>query len=115
MKKSIKLAEFDFDTNEKGIEVEIHSESNDNELEMTLKGIEKLISSIDLDMDFDGDYELYKESMKRILFAVSDHVGFAANYYRVDPSINIEYDEFEEGRVSNVDKIKVLRTFISEL
>jgi hypothetical protein len=113
--KDIKIYDIDIETGKAEFEVGITTSSNMDEIEMTLVGIEKLVGSIDLRADCNDDYEVYRQALKRVLFAAADNYGFQGGYYSVNPEIKIQYDDDDEGFVSDEDKMKALQTLIKEL
>lgn len=95
-----------------GFETKVSIETNeDDRLEAVLKGIEVLIGSID-EKEL-GDFEKFNDSMNRILYNVADHIGFNG-WYGVSPDYNIQYNDWDEGYVTNQEKRLLLRQYIQQ-
>lgn len=111
LKNQLTISGYDTD---KDLNTEIIVKANtESDLEMILQGIENLVETIDPKHVCKEDFTAYNDSMKRILHAVADNIGFQSDWYRTNPNIEMHYDEkSEESYVTDKSKIEILESFI---
>lgn len=113
--KEIKIYDVDIASGTANFEVGIRSSRNIDNLEMVLLGIEKLVGSINFKADCREDLDIYRQALRRVLSAAVNHYGFQDGYYSVDPTIKIQYNDDNEGFVTDEDKLKTLQILFKEL
>jgi hypothetical protein len=115
MNTGFSVYDYNAETNEVDFKLDISTHMNLVELELILTGIEKLVGAIDLKVSCNENKDTYRQSLKRILSAVSDNLGFQGGYYISNPEIRVNYNKNDECVVMDEDKKKVLKIFIDEL
>ena len=105
--KEFKVSRYSHIKDESHLEVEVSVKARgENDLELILQGVEKLVESIDLKHKCDENYEVYQKALKRIVYSVADNLGFEGDWYFVDPNIEMSYNEETEGYNGVSDKTK---------
>ncbi|MDO6657508.1 hypothetical protein [Anaerobacillus sp. 1_MG-2023] len=103
-------------TSEDNVELDIQVKGKaDNDTELIVNAIEKLISTIDVKHACNEDDGLYEGYMERILLALTDNYG-AAGWYDVYGDLDSTYYQEEDlDEFTVASKLKVLKDIIYQI
>jgi hypothetical protein len=110
----VKISEFSFNNNELETVITITGHQEDD-TELIINGIQKLMSRIDVKHACNEDYEKFNKYIEDLLFSVADIVGYEHYYWEQVPESEKTYNEFDEMQVSKSEKIKLLKLMVNNL
>lgn len=114
---TVKISEYSAQENELETEVTISGKSEDD-TELIIQGIKKLMSHIDVKHACNEDHEKFNKYIETLLLSVADIVGYEHYYWEQVPESEKkynEYDELDELEVSREEKIKLLKIMVENL
>ncbi|WP_366161231.1 hypothetical protein ABXS71_20590 [Bacillus infantis] len=110
---TFKISEYSNLQNELEAEVTIVGKENDTDL--IIKGIQKLMSQIDVKHACNEDHERFNKYIDTLLLSVADIVGYEHYYWEQIPESQKKYNEYDELEVSREEKVKLLKIIIENL
>jgi hypothetical protein len=111
---TVKISEFSFKDEQLEPEITITGHQEDD-TELIVNGIQKLMSRIDVKHACNDDYEKFNKYVETLLFSVADIVGYEHYYWEQVPDSEKSYNEFDEMQVSRSEKVKLLKLMVNNL
>jgi len=111
---TVKIGQYSVQENELETEVIITGKIEDD-TELIIQGIRKLMSHIDLKHACNEDYERFNQYIETLLLSVADIVGYESYYWEQVPDSEKKYNEYDELEVSRGEKIKLLKIMVESL
>ncbi|MED1601764.1 hypothetical protein [Alkalihalophilus marmarensis] len=111
---TVKISEYSIQENELETEVTIVGKQ-ENDTDLIIKGIQKLMSQIDVKHACNEDHERFNKYIETLLLSVADIVGYEHYYWEQVPDSEKKYNEYDELEVSREEKIKLLKIMVENL
>ncbi|WP_147534506.1 hypothetical protein [Bacillus marasmi] len=111
---TVKISEYSAQENDLETEITISGKSEDD-TELIIQGIKKLMSHIDVKHACNEDHEKFNHYIETLLLSVADIVGYEHYYWEQVPDSEKKYNEFDELEVSREEKIKLLKIMVENL
>lgn len=108
--KEFSISKVDIESDEVISDVRVKSQ-HQNDLDIVLEGIDRLIRTIEPKHMCDEDFSKYQDALTEILYMVADNLGFEGNAY-FEGVYNVTYDENENPQVTDEDRKKLLKRFL---